>query len=272
MERLGFIGVGNMGGAIIRGYIAAGTGDAKSVTAFDRDAEKLSAFAAETGVAKAETIAALADRSDTIVLAVKPNNFEEVLPTLAAALADDRLAGDRLVISMAAGVRISYIAGFLGENARIIRIMPNTPAMVGAGMTAVSRNARVGDAEFDRVLDLFKSIGRAEPVDESLMDAVTGVSGSSPAYAYMFIDALAKGAAEHGMDAAQAQVFAAQAVLGAARMVLETGVDPLTLRQNVCSPGGTTIEAVNVLLRNGFEDNIKEAMRACIEKSKQLTK
>jgi pyrroline-5-carboxylate reductase len=104
------------------------------------------------------------------------------------------------------------------------------------------------------------------------MDAVTGVSGSSPAYVYMFIDALAEGAAEAGMDAAQARTFAAQAVLGAAKMVLETGVDPLTLRQNVCSPGGTTIEAVNALLRNGFADNIKEAMRACIEKSKALTK
>jgi pyrroline-5-carboxylate reductase len=265
--RLGFIGVGNMGGAIVKGYIASGAGDAKSVTVFDRDEEKLSGFCAETGVVKAESVAALARLSDTIVLAVKPNNFEEVLPELAAALTDDRL-----VISMAAGVRISYIAGFLGENAKIVRIMPNTPAMVGAGMTAVSGNARVGDAEFDRAIRLFRSVGRAEPVDESLMDAVTGVSGSSPAYVYMFIDALTQCAAENGMDAAQARIFAAQAVLGAAKMVLETGIDPLTLRQNVCSPGGTTIEAVNVLLRNGFENNIMEGMRACIEKSKSLTK
>jgi pyrroline-5-carboxylate reductase len=265
--RLGFIGAGNMGGAIIKGYIAAGAGDAKTVTVFDKDAEKLSAFAAETGVAKAESIEALTRAADTVVLAVKPNNFEEVLPELAAAPATDRL-----VISMAAGVSIAYIAGFLGETAKIIRIMPNTPAMVGAGMTAVSRNARVDDAEFDRAIRLLRAVGRVEPVDESLMDAVTGVSGSSPAYAYMFIDALTKCAAENGMDEAQARTFAAQAVLGAAKMVLETGIDPLTLRQNVCSPGGTTIEAVNVLLRNGFENNIMEGMRACIEKSKRLTK
>jgi pyrroline-5-carboxylate reductase len=265
--RLGFIGVGNMGGAIIKGYIASGAGDARSVTAFDKDAERLSSFAAETGVAKAENIAALADGSDTIVLAVKPNNFEEVLPKLAAVR-----AGGRLVISMAAGVRISYIARFLGEDAKIIRIMPNTPATVGAGMTAVSRNARTSDAEFEQALSIFRAIGRAEPVDEALMDTVTAVSGSSPAYVYMFIDALAKSAARDGMDPAQARVFAAQAVLGAAKMVLETGVDPLTLRQNVCSPGGTTIEAVNVLLRNGFEDNIAEAVRACVEKSRMLTK
>jgi pyrroline-5-carboxylate reductase len=265
--RPGFIGVGNMGGAIVKGYIAAAAGDAKSVSAFDKDAKKLSAFARETGVVAAESIAALAKASNAIVLAVKPNDFEEVLPELA-----DAIPGDRIVISMAAGVSIRHIAGFLGEQAKIIRIMPNTPAMVGAGMTAVSRNDRVADDEFERALDLFKSIGRAAPVDESLMDAVTGVSGSSPAYVYMFIDALTDGAAAAGMDAAQARIFAAQAVLGAAKMVLETGVDPLTLRQNVCSPGGTTIEAVNVLLRNGFADSIKEAMRACIEKSKLLTK
>ncbi|MDR2296485.1 MAG: pyrroline-5-carboxylate reductase, partial [Clostridiales Family XIII bacterium] len=238
--RLGFIGVGNMGGAIIKGYLAAGAGDAGAVSAFDRDAEKLSALAAETGIAVAESIAALVARADTIILAVKPNNFEEVLPALAAAR-----TGERLVISMAAGVRIRYVAGFLGEEAKIVRIMPNTPAMVGAGMTAVSRNARVSDAEFERALDIFRAVGRVEPVDEALMDAVTGVSGSGPAYVYMFIDALAQGAAAAGMDEAQARIFAAQTALGAARMVLETGVDPLTLRQNVCSPGGTTIEAVN---------------------------
>jgi pyrroline-5-carboxylate reductase len=265
--RPGVIGVGNMGGAVIRGYLAAGAGGADRVSAFDKDAARLSAFAAETGVTAAESIAALAARADTILLAVKPNNFEEVLPALAAARADDRL-----VISMAAGVRIGYIEKFLGERAKIIRIMPNTPAAVGAGMTAVSRNARVNDAEFERALGLLRAVGRAEPVDESLMDAVTGISGSSPAYVYMFIDALTESAAAAGMDAAQARIFAAQAVLGAARMVLETGIDPRTLRQNVCSPGGTTIEAVNVLLQNGFADNIKEAVRACIEKSKALTK
>jgi pyrroline-5-carboxylate reductase len=182
------------------------------------------------------------------------------------------LSREQLVVSMAAGVSIRYIAGFLGDRAKIVRIMPNTPAMVGAGMTAVSRNAHVGDAEFDRALDIFRSVGRAESVDESLMDAVTGVSGSSPAYVYMFIDALAQGAEKNGMDAAQARLFAAQAVFGAAKMALETGLDPLTLRQNVCSPGGTTIEAVHVLLNNGFADTVTEGMQACIEKSKLLTK
>jgi pyrroline-5-carboxylate reductase len=263
---LGLIGAGNMGGAIIKGYIASG-GDAKSVTVFDKDSEKSAAFATGTGVFAAAGIAALAERSDTVIVAVKPNDFEDVLPALAAAP-----PGDRLVISPAAGVSIAYIMSFLGENSKVIRIMPNTPALVGAGMTAVSRNARVSDGEFETALGIFRAIGRAEAVDESLMDIVTGISGSSPAYTYMFIDALAKCAAENGMDAAQARTFAAQAVLGAAKMVLETGVDPLTLRRNVCSPGGTTIEAVNALERNGFEANIAEAVKACVAKSKQLTK
>jgi pyrroline-5-carboxylate reductase len=264
--RLGLIGAGNMGGAMIKGYIASG-GPAESVTVFDKDSGKSAAFAVETGVSAAESIVALAAASDTVFVAVKPNDFEDVLPELAKAP-----SGDRLIISPAAGVSIAYIMKFLGGHSRVVRIMPNTPALVGAGMTAACRNANVSDGEFERALGLFRSVGRAEAVDESLMDAVTGVSGSSPAYVYMFIEALADVAAENGMDAAQARVFAAQAVLGAAKMVLETGVDPLTLRRNVCSPGGTTIEAVNVLERVGFGENIAEAMRACIEKSRQLTK
>jgi pyrroline-5-carboxylate reductase len=264
--RLGLIGAGNMGGAIVKGYIASGA-DAASVTVYDKDAGKAASFAAETGAAAADGAAALADVSDVVIVAVKPNDFEEVLPELAKAS-----PRDRLIISPAAGLSISYIEGFLGERSKIIRVMPNTPALVGAGMTAACRNANVSDEEFRTALGIFESVGRAEAVDESLMDAVTGVSGSSPAYAYMFIDALAGAAAEYGMDAAQARRFAAQAVLGAAKMTLETGVDPLTLRRNVCSKGGTTIEAVNVLLRNGFEDNIAEAVQACVEKSRLLTK
>jgi pyrroline-5-carboxylate reductase len=256
-----------MGGAIIKGYISSGAGAAGDVTVFDKDADKSAALAAETGASAAVSTAALAEASDTVIVAVKPNDFETVLPELAKAL-----TRDKLIISPAAGVSISYIMKFLGDKSKVVRIMPNTPALLGAGMTAVCRNAFVSDGEFDAALGIFRSVGRAEAADESLMDAVTGISGSSPAYVYMFIDALTNIAAQNGMDAAKARIFAAQAVLGAAKMVLETGIDPLTLRQNVCSPGGTTIEAVNVLARNGFEDNIAEAVQACIDKSKQLTK
>ena len=173
---------------------------------------------------------------------------------------------------MAAGISIAFIEGFLGAGSKIVRIMPNTPAMVGESMTAVSRNANLGDAEFENIMDIFRTIGMAAPVDESLMDTITGLSGSSPAYVYMFIDALRKGAAARGMDETVAGIFAAQSVLGAAKMVIETGIDPVTLRQNVCSPGGTTIEAVETLTRNGFEDKVIEALQAAAEKSRRITR
>jgi pyrroline-5-carboxylate reductase len=173
---------------------------------------------------------------------------------------------------MAAGISIAYIEGFLGAGRKIVRIMPNTPAMVGESMTAVSRNANLGPEEFEGVMGIFRTIGMAAEVDESLMDAVVGVSGSSPAYVYMFIDALAKGAARRGMDELSARIFAAQATLGAAKMVIETGIDPATLRQNVCSPGGTTIEAVETLQKNGFEDIVIKALDAAAEKSQKLSK
>jgi pyrroline-5-carboxylate reductase len=255
-----------MGGAILRGYIAAGA-DPRDIAAFDKDVEKLAAVTGALGIAAAADVGALAAGADVIVLAVKPNHFEDVLPELAAVL-----TASQIVVSMAAGIRISFIEGFLGASGKIVRIMPNTPAMVGESMTAVSRNASVTEAEFAGVMEIFRSIGRAEAVDESLFDVVTGLSGSSPAYVYMFIDALTRGAAQEGMDAAQARVFAAQSVLGAARMVLETGTDPERLRLNVCSPGGTTIAAVEVLQRNGFEECVAAGMKAAVEKSRVLTR
>jgi len=150
--------------------------------------------------------------------------------------------------------------------------MPNTAAMVNEAMVAVCRNNNVGDIEFEEVFKLFKAIGLAEEISEDLIHCVIGVSGSSPAYTYMYIDALAKAAVENGMEKKQAIIFAAQAVLGAAKMVLETGIDPVQLRINVCSPGGATIEAVNLLKENGFEKKIKEGFQAAVDKSKLMVK
>ena len=148
--------------------------------------------------------------------------------------------------------------------------MPNTPAFVGEGMTAVTRNAEVNDKELDMVLDIFKSIGKADVIDEKLMDMIPSISGSSPAYVYMFIEALADGAVLQGMARDKAYQYAAQAVLGAAKMVLESGKHPGELKDQVCSPGGTTIEAVYSLEQNHFRGTIIEAMEACTAKSKKL--
>jgi len=173
---------------------------------------------------------------------------------------------------MAAGIAISFIEKYFAPGVKVIRIMPNTPALVKEAMVAVCRNRQVGDGEFRDVFRIFESIGRAEEVDEELIHCVIGVSGSSPAYTYMYIDALANAAEKNGMGKEQAIVFAAQAVLGAAKMVLETGIDPVQLRINVCSPGGTTMEAVKKLKENGFEKNIQEGFQAAVEKSKSMVK
>ncbi|WP_027399280.1 pyrroline-5-carboxylate reductase [Anaerovorax odorimutans] len=265
--KLGFIGTGNMGGAIIKGYIKANPLNAKEVYAFDKNEEKLSNMVTELGLNPCKSINELVKCSDVIVIAVKPNVYEVVLPELKSALSNNKI-----VVSMAAGMSINFIESFLGSDAKIIRIMPNTPAMVNESMTAVCKNQNVTDKEFSPVFEIFKTIGKAEVISEDMIHTIIGISGSSPAYAYMFIEALIDGAVKNGMTKEQATVFAAQSVLGASKMVLETDIDPVQLRINVCSPGGTTIEAVNVLKESDFHENIVNAMEAAIEKSKIMTR
>jgi pyrroline-5-carboxylate reductase len=266
--KFGFLGTGNMGGAIIRGYLAAHPDEKKNIFAYDADGDKLKAFSDETGITACGSLEELVRKSDAIILAIKPFIFDEVVPKLAAFCRDGQV-----LVSIAAGISLGYIEKLIGkEGVKIVRVMPNTPAMVNAGMSALSRNRHISDEEFQPVLELFRSVGKAEVVPESLMDTVIGVSGSCPAYTYMFIEALMDAAEANGMDREQAKIFAGQTVLGAAKMVLETGTDVVTLRKNVCSPGGTTIEAVTVLQNNGFHDNIVEAFNAAVKKSKLITK
>jgi pyrroline-5-carboxylate reductase len=265
--KIGFIGAGNMGSAIIKGYLTSGAGTSSQIVAYDSDSDKLSGLVRKTGVSMAYDIQDLVNSSEIIMLAVKPQNYDEVLREVAQVI---RRA--QIVISMAAGISMNYMEGILGSSCKIVRIMPNTPALVGEGMTAICHNNNVNISEFEKVMEIFWTIGKTAAVDESLMDAVTGVSGSSPAYVFMIIDALAKGAAQNGMDEEDARVFAAQAVLGAAKMVLETGENPEVLRRNVCSPGGTTIEAVEFFKKADLESIIIKGMQAAIDKSRKMTK
>ena len=266
--KLGFIGTGNMGTAILKGYLRSQHGSSDCIFAYDKDSEKLELLTTDLGIGNCGSIAELVEKSDVIILAVKPNVFDFVVPEIRNAYRPDKV-----IVSIAAGISIGYIETLLERNdVKIVRVMPNTPAMVNEGMTALCRNHNITDIEFEPIVELFCSIGRAEAVEENLIDTVTGISGSGPAYTYMFIEALIDGAVKNGMNREQAVIFAGQTVLGAAKMVLETGVDPATLRVNVCSPGGTTIEAVKALQNNGFHDNVLEAVFAATEKSKQMTK
>nr|WP_315021112.1 pyrroline-5-carboxylate reductase [uncultured Aminipila sp.] len=265
--KLGFIGAGNMGGAILRGYLASGKIQSKDLFVCGRNIEKLDKLCSELGVKACYNIAELVDVCDVVMLGVKPNMFPDVMPQVA-----QNYTNEKILVSMAAGITIESIGNYVGKDAKIVRVMPNTPAMVNEAMTSVSRNTNVEDQQFASVFDIFKSIGKAEEVKEELIHCVIGVSGSSPAYTYMYIDALAEAAVKNGMNKEQAIVFAAQSVLGAAKMVLETGIDPVQLRINVCSPGGTTIEAVNTLQEKGFAELVQSGFQAAVDKSKLMSK
>lgn len=265
--KIGFIGIGNMGGAILSGYASSANSGNDRLFAFDLNDGICSRMKeAVPQLQLCESSRSLCDHSDMVIIGVKPQVIESVLEEISDA------CECRTVISMAAGVNISLLERYLGKETGIIRIMPNTPAKVGEAMVAMCRNKNVSDEDFDAAVSVFSSIGRAEAVDESLIDCVIGVSGSSPAYTYMYIQALTEAAADNGMDPGKARIFAAQSVLGAAKMVLESEESVEQLRINVCSPNGTTIEAVEKLQENGFMDKVKEGFQAAFDRSVEMGK
>lgn len=261
--RIGFIGAGNMGKAIIGGIIKNGGND--TLIVYDKSEEGLKAVCREPRAKRAESNSSVASESNILFLAVKPNVLYSVIDEI-----KDSVAEDTVVVSIAAGQSIEKIENAFGRKIKLIRVMPNTPALVGEGMAALCRNANTTDEEMRTVLEIFSGLGRAEEVAEYMMDAVTAVSGSAPAYIFMLIEAMADAAVMGGMPRDKAYTFAAQTVLGSAKMVLETGKHPGELKDMVCSPAGTTIEAVRVLEKEGFRGAVIEAMKACMDKSGKL--
>jgi pyrroline-5-carboxylate reductase len=273
---IGFIGAGNMGGAIIRGYTesaAMKAAGSDAIYVYDNDAEKVSMLTkAGLPVNPAASLEQLADVCEILMLCIKPNIMDEVLDNLAKILKAG--SGNKLIISIAAGISIGHIKEKLGPDTTVIRVMPNTPAMVGCGMSAMSAADNLPDVYRAAAEKLFSSVGMAVWVPEEMMDIVTGISGSSPAYAYLYIEGLANAGMERGLSKEAATMFAAQSTLGAAYMVIENigEIDPRQLCVNVCSPGGTTIEAVKVLEAEGFTETVKKAALASADKSKLMTK
>lgn len=264
---IGFIGGGNMGGAILAGYASKSPERAAQVMLFDKNEELCSRTQERfPQMSLSHSGEELCRSCDIVILGVKPQVIEGVLSEIAGAC-----SRDKLIISMAAGVDLAFLAEHLGTEIPIIRIMPNTPAKVGEAMIAVCRNQNVTEEQFTAAMEIFSAVGTAEEIDESLMDCVIGVSGSSPAYTYMYIEALMQAAQANGMSGEKARVFAAQSVLGAAKMVLESPESLEQLRINVCSPKGTTIEAVEALFANGFMDKVKEGFQAAVDRSVEMT-
>lgn len=268
MKTYGFIGSGNMASAMIGGIIGAGLAKPDCVIAGNPTASKLDALREKFGIQTVlQDNPAVAEKADILVLSVKPHLYETVIAEI-----KDHVRPQTLVVMIAAGQTIAANETRFCKPVKLARVMPNTPALVGEAMSAVCFNSQMTADEQADILAMLRSFGKAEIVPESMMDTVTGVSGSSPAYVYMFIEAMADAAVLHGMPRAQAYTFAAQSVLGSAKMVLETGMHPGALKDNVCSPGGTTIEAVAALEHSGMRAAVISAMDACIQKSKKMSK
>jgi pyrroline-5-carboxylate reductase len=264
---IGFLGAGQMATALARGWANAGLLDAGRSRAADPYPEARAKFCDATGVAAGESNRAVIDACDVLVLAVKPQVMAAVL-----AEAKPSIRASQLVISIAAGVTLKTLASGLGESTRLVRVMPNTPCLVGASATgfAPAPSATAEDAAL--VEKLFGAVGVAHRVPEQLLDAVTGLSGSGPAFAYLFIEALADGGVKCGLPRNVATALAAQTVLGAAKMVLETGQHPGALKDAVASPGGTTIAGLHALERAAFRAVAMDAVEAATKRSQELGK
>lgn len=263
--KIGFIGCGNMGSAMLSGMLDAGRVRPQDILVTDKLLASRVNTQKKYGVGIADNNVQLAMIADIIILAVKPQFYEEVLSEIKTAVWEDKI-----LVSIAPGKTLAWMEEVLGKPSKIIRTMPNTPAFVKEGMMGVCANKYVAKDEIELVCKLFNSFSRTEFVPESLMDVVTAVSGSSPAYVFMFIEAMADAAVEGGMPRKQAYTFAAQAVLGSAKMVLETGTHPGELKDMVCSPGGTTIQAVRVLEEHGMRAAVMDAMKTCLDKSRNM--
>ncbi len=231
--KLGFIGAGNMGSAMIGGILKSGLITSKDIRAVARSQETLDRIGSQYGIVTSLDARDVVDFADIIILAVKPYQLAGLLKELVG------LLDGKILVSVAAGLTMDHLEEMVGSDKKIIRAMPNTPAMVGQAMSALVKNDQITDNDLAEVDKIFKCIGKTQLIDESMMDAVIGVSGSSPAYVFMFIEAMADAAVLSGMPRDQAYQFAAQAVYGSAKMVMETGLHPGVLKDMVCSPGGT---------------------------------
>ncbi|MHB1001259.1 MAG: pyrroline-5-carboxylate reductase [Armatimonadota bacterium] len=265
-KRIGFIGGGMMAEAIVQGLIDSGI-SASQVTVFDTVEARRAYFAETYGITCAINNESVVKNSDIIILAVKPY----VMPNVLSEICND-LRQDQLLISIAAGVTIKSIQGKLERNVPVIRVMPNTPCLIRKGISALAPGSYANDSHIQLAMDIFRSAGKAIEISEDKLDAVTGLSGSGPAYVYTFIEALADGGVRNGLPRATAILLAAQTVAGAAEMVLQSGSHPAVLRDNVTTPGGTTIAGLASLEHDGFRSALIESVTAATKRSEELGK
>lgn len=264
-KKIGFIGCGNMGSAMLSGLLSSGLFSKENIYCSTKSEESKNRLKIKFGV-NIDSNKEVAKKCDFIILAVKPHFFADVIREI-----KEDIKTDTIIISIAAGIEIIDIESwFEKKNIKVVRAMPNTPALVGEGMSAICPNENIEKNEIQEVQKIFSSFGKSEILEEKYFHAFIALCGSSPAYAYMFIEAMGEAAIKAGISSNKAYKLAAQSILGTAKMVLETGEHPAVLRDRVCSPGGTTIEAVIELENTGLKKSVISAMDKCEKKSKEM--
>ena len=264
-KKIGFVGCGNMGGAIVSGLISSGFKKPEDIIISEISEELVESLKEKLNVEATTDNKEVARKADVLFIAVKPNMYKKVVDQIKS-----ELTREKLIITIAAGITIENMEYWVGEGYKIVRTMPNTPALVGQGMSAVCANSKVSKEELEYVLDIYSSFGECVELEEKYFHAVTALSGSSPAYVFMFIEAMADAAVALGIPRAKAYIMASQSVLGSAKMVLDTGKHPGELKDMVCSPAGTTIDAVIELEKHGLRSAVIEGVLKCAEKSKSM--
>ncbi|WKY49146.1 pyrroline-5-carboxylate reductase [Eubacteriaceae bacterium ES3] len=264
---IGFIGCGNMATAMVGGIIASGLYQKENILCYDPSESARAAIEDKCGIKTVSSNQEVAKSSDYLVLAVKPYLYAKVMEEIKADIKDSVI-----IISIAVGVSFSDIKGMLGEKIKVVRTQPSTPAFVGESDSTLCPDDKISKEELEDVIEIFRSFGKAEVISEALMDVVPAIASSAPAYTMLLIEAMADGGVLHGFPRDQAYRLSAQAVLGAAKLVLESGEHPAKLKDQICTPGGTTIEAVIKLEEKGFRDAVISAVDACAKKSLSMGK
>lgn len=262
---IGFIGGGNMATALMSGLISSGKFKPSDVYVFDVNTAQLDKLSKTLGVCSCTSVSETENTVDIIVLSVKPNIMPEIFKELKG-------LDNKIYISIAAGITLDALNKGIGSGKKIIRTMPNTPALVGCGMTVITPNENVTPEEADMVEEILSGVGETVRLDEKYMNAAIALHSSSPAYIYMLIDAMADSGVKYGIPKAVSLKLAAKAVEGSAKMVLESSEHPMQLKDNVCSPGGTTIAAVCELENNDFRASVQKAIDACVNKADLMSK
>lgn len=264
-QNIGFIGCGSMAQAMIGGMLSSEVVTSQHVMASANSDETLEEVQSKFEIHTVMDNRVVASDSDILFIAVKPHQYEAVIHEVRESVREDTI-----VVTIAPGVSFEDMEKAFGREVKVVQAMPNTPSLVGAGMSAICPNKKVGDMELELVTRLFKSFGEVEVITESQMDAIPSISGSSPAYVYMMIEAMADGGVRQGLSRDQSYRLASQAVLGAAKMVLESNLHPGDLKDEVCSPGGATIAAVTQLEKEGFRGTVMSGMEKCSQKVKGM--